>query len=314
VSLTSVVRGRLGEASLTFDCCDTEFTVQARGVRARTAAERARRTALDLEAQLDAFDTESAVSRLYREGRVTNEHVAAVVRRGLAYHDRTNGAFGIVDGALERDLKAYIRGETNAVTAAFASEDADESRVTVDGDRVTTDCRLDLNGLAKGYVVDRATSALSGVGREGFVGGGGDLSPPTGPVAVESPYGDDRPLRVLDTDWAVATSGGYRRERDGVDHVYDPQSGRVGARNESVTVVARRDCTEADALATTLSALPPDEALALAEEWNGVEALVVHDGSLRETAGFTAHLAADDRSLRRRTGDRWSDGRRTGVA
>ncbi|MFC7045610.1 hypothetical protein ACFQH6_09515 [Halobacteriaceae archaeon GCM10025711] len=57
-----------------------------------------------------------------------------------------------------------------------------------------------------------------------------------------------------------------------------------------MTVVARRDVMEADALATTLSALPRDDALALAEEWDGAEALVVHQGTIRRTGGFTDHV------------------------
>lgn len=79
--------------------------------------------------------------------------------------------------------------------------------MTVDDTTVETDGMLDLNGLAKGYIVDQATDALGGVGRREFVSGGGDMSPPTGPVAIESPYGDQRPLKTLDTAWAIATSG-----------------------------------------------------------------------------------------------------------
>ena len=125
-----------------------------------------------------------------------------------------------------------------------------------------------------------------------FVDGGGDMSPPIGPIAVESPYGeDDAPLRVLDTDWAVATSGSYRRRRGGLDHVYAPDADRVGARSELVTVVTARDCMEADAMATTLAASPAAAALELAESWGGLEALVVTGGVVRETGGFRDHVA-----------------------
>jgi len=117
------------------------------------------------------------------------------------------------------------------------------------------------------------------------------MSPPTGPIAVESPYGDSRPLKVLETDWNVATSGNYHRERDGIDHVYDPTSERLGARHESVTVVAKRDCMEADALATTLAALPLADALERAAAWPDLEAFVVHDGVFRTTEGFDEHVA-----------------------
>jgi len=276
---------RLGEEIRTFRCCDTDFRVQAAGLRASHAVSAARRTAKTLEGQLDAFDETSAVSELNDDGAVRNEHVARLVRRGLEYYDRTDRVFDIHQGRVEHDLKEFVRGTRESLPETFET-----GTVTVDDDHVRTSVPLDLNGLAKGYVVDRAAATLDGVGRRGFVSGGGDMSPPTGPVAIESPYGDDTPLKTLDTDWAVATSGGYRRERSGTDHIYDPTAERLGSRHESVTVVAERDCAEADAVATTLAALPLGEAESLAEEWPHLEALIVHNGVFHTTENFTDHV------------------------
>ncbi|WP_257300424.1 FAD:protein FMN transferase [Haloarchaeobius sp. FL176] len=283
-SLASLTE-RVGDSRCEFDCCDTTFRVQATGIRAETAVTVARDTAESLEAQLNAFDEGSAVSNLNREGEVANEHIARIVRRGLEYDDRTGGVFDIYQGRLEQELKTFLRGDSATPPTEF-----DTGTVRVSGSRVTTDVELDLNGLAKGYIVDRASEALPGLGRRGFVSGGGDMSPPTGPVGIESPYGGDTPLKVLDTEWHVATSGGYRRSRDGTDHIYDSTSESVGSRHESVTVVARRDCMEADALATTLAALPLDEARALAAEWDGLEALIIHDGVFHTTERFDTHV------------------------
>ncbi|WP_323675887.1 FAD:protein FMN transferase [Halorubellus sp. PRR65] len=283
-SLASVTE-RFGDGRCEFDCCDTTFRVRATGIRADAAVTAARDAAESLEAQLNAFDEASAVSQLNRDGVVVNEHVARLVRRGMEYDARTEGAFDIHQGRVEQELKAFLRGDSDAPPPAF-----DTGTVQVSESRVTADVELDLNGLAKGYIVDRASEALAGLGRRGFVSGGGDMSPPTGPVAIESPYGDDTPLKILDTDWYVATSGGYRRSRDGTDHIYDSTSESLGSRHESVTVVARRDCMEADALATTLAALPLDEARELAAEWDGLEALIVHDGVFHTTARFETHV------------------------
>jgi len=283
-SLASVYE-RFGDTRRAFNCCDTTFRVQAAGVRADAAVTAAQETAESLEAQLNAFDAASAVSQLNGDGEVANEHVARIVRRGLEYNDRTEGVFDIHQGRVEHDLKTFLRGDSETPPTEF-----DAGTVRISGSHVTTDVELDLNGLAKGYIVDRASEALGGVGRRGFVSGGGDMSPPTGPVAIESPYGDDTPLKLLDTDWYVATSGGYRRSRNGTDHIYDPTTESLGARHESVTVVARRDCMEADALATTLAALPLAEARELAAEWERLEALIVHDGVFNTTEGFETHV------------------------
>lgn len=285
MSVLDATYDRLGGDHRTFRCCDTSFHAHATGIRPGSATAAAKQAAETLQAQLDAFDAKSTVSRLNRHGAVTNKHVARIVRRGLEYFQRTDRVFDIHQGCVEHDLKTYLRGDSESRPQSFAT-----GAVTVDDTTVETDGMLDLNGLAKGYIVDQATDALGGVGRRGFVSGGGDMSPPTGPVAIESPYGDQRPLKTLDTAWAIATSGNYRRERDGIDHIYTPTAERLGARHDSVTVVARRDCMEADALATTLSAMPLAEAKSLAEGWAGLEALVVHDGVFHQTEGFDEHV------------------------
>lgn len=285
LSTLASVTDRFGVSSCEFSCCDTTFRVQATGIRAEAAVTAAQDTARSLETQLNAFDEASAVSRLNRDGDVQNEHVARIVRRGLEYYDRTGGVFDIHQGRVEQDLKRYLRGDSERPPTEF-----DTGTVRFSGSKVSTDVELDLNGLAKGYIVDRASEALAGRGRRGFVSGGGDMAPPTGPVAIESPYGDDSPLKILDTDWCVASSGGYRRSRRDTDHIYDSTSEMLGSRHESVTVVARRDCMEADALATTLAALPLADAKALAADWEGLEALIIHEGVFHSTAGFETHV------------------------
>lgn len=292
VALADAIAGayeRLGSGETSFECCDTHFTVSATGRGADRAVEAARETARSLERELDAFDDASAVAEINATGRVSNPHVARIVTRGLEYAERTDGRFDIRRGEFEHDLKAYLHGDTED-PPRVPSTDA-HNEISVSGEVVTADRPLDLNGLAKGYIVDRAREALDGVGRTGVVSGGGDIARPHGPIAVESPFGDSRPLVVLDTRWNVASSAGYNRRRGDLDHIYDPVSGRIGTRHDQVTVVARRDCMEADALATTLSALPLSEALALGNDWPDAEALVVTGGVFHRTEGFDEHLA-----------------------
>lgn len=268
-----------------FSCCDTTFHVRAEGHRAQLATRLAYHKARALESQLDAFDDDSAISQLNRVGIVTNKHVAAVVRRGLEYRELTEGVFDIFQGDLEMNLKVYLDFQTDTLSKKFSA-----GTVGYEGSTVYSDIRLDLNGLAKGYIVDRTSEALRDSKRTGFVSGGGDMSPPTGPVAIDHPESGDDFLEILDTDWSVATSGGYRRHREDKDHIYDPTSHQIGARQQSVTVLARRDCMEADALATTLAAMPLDEGMDLAEKWSGLEALIYNGGDVLTTEGFDRHV------------------------
>lgn len=289
VTVTTTLGPLADHAVARFDCCDTTFALHARGFRARVAIDRAATRMHSLERQLNAFADDSAVAELNQSGTVTNTHVATLVERALEYRERTDGMFDITRGTLADRTKAYIRGETATPPEGGTAVPA---TVAVDDDTVRTDRPLDLNGLAKGYVVDRTADALRGVGRSGFVDGGGDIASPAGAVAVESPFGDDAPITVLDTDWNVASSAGYRRRRGEVDHIYDPRSGQVGSRHDVVSVVAERDCVEADALATALAASPLEEAVDRAESSPGIEALVVHGGVYHRTSGFEDHEVA----------------------
>ncbi len=269
-------------SSLAFRCCDTSWTLQASGPGAEAALAAGQGEARRLERILNAFDPESAVSRLNRDGVVEDAVVVEVVRRGLEVAERTGGAFDIRQGRLERAVKAHLRGGDAAFPAPAANH------VEVEGDRVRVDGPIDLNGIAKGWMADRVREAMEPHGVTAFVDAGGDLTPPPGPVAVESPGGGL--LAVLETGWSVATSGNQNRRRGTVDHIYDPRTGHVGCRHEQVTVLSERDTAEADALATTLCSLPRADAWRLARSWDGLEALFVHEGKVWWTWGFLRHV------------------------
>jgi thiamine biosynthesis lipoprotein len=150
---------------------------------------------------------------------------------------------------------------------------------------------LDLNGIAKGYGVDRLGETLGAFGiASGLVGIDGEmramgLRPDGEPwaLAVEAPDPNRRaPHSILALqDAAVATSGDYRHwvEVRGrrLSHTMEPRRGAplVDA-PASVTVVART-CAEADAWATALMVLGPDSGAARAHE-HGLDALFLSRG------------------------------------
>ena len=156
----------------------------------------------------------------------------------------------------------------------------------------TSPLALDLNGIAKGYGVDRLAETLSSIGIEaGLVGIDGEmrahgLRPDGEPwtVAVEAPDPQRRaPHSVLALeDAAVATSGDYRHwvEVQGrrLSHTMDPCRGApMRASPASVTVVART-CAEADAWATALMVLGAETGADLTRQ-RGLDALfLLRDG------------------------------------
>ena len=93
---------------------------------------------------------------------------------------------------------------------------------------------------------------------------------------------------------AVSTSGDYQRTYrvDGVDyaHIIDPADGYPPRHMRAVTVVCA-DAGQADALSTALFVMPVDDALALADALDGVEAVVLdNEENWRYSAGFSAYL------------------------
>jgi thiamine biosynthesis lipoprotein len=158
---------------------------------------------------------------------------------------------------------------------------------------------IGLGAIAKGYAVDRVAALLVA---EGFssclVNGGGDVlgrgQKPSGPwiVGVRDPRGGpgdllgEMPLR----DAALVTSGDYERyaEVDGrrYAHILDPRSGRPAEGLASVTVLAST-AERADAWATALLVMGPEEAQGHLGSSSGLEALLVSPkGALSMSRGF----------------------------
>jgi len=168
-------------------------------------------------------------------------------------------------------------------------------------------CSIDLGGIAKGYIVDQAVGVLRGYVSSALVNAGGDLyalgSKPGGMpwvIGVQDPRRPDDPSAFIETlyvkDLAVATSGNYIRfvEIGGkrYSHIIDPRTGWPVDTIPSATVVAR-DTTTADALATAVSVLPPEESVKLPASLPGVEVLLFvrsGEGWFRYRSGGIAAL------------------------
>ncbi len=164
---------------------------------------------------------------------------------------------------------------------------------------------LELGGVAKGYAVDRACWVLEDLGvTSGMVWAGGDLKvigqKPDGSrwrIAVRHPRDPAEYLTVLELDsGAVATSGDYERyfEEDGVryHHILDPATGYPARKSISATVV-HGSCMEADALATALFVLGPQEGIALMDRLDTPGMVVGDDEEVYRTSSF-ARLEADE--------------------
>jgi FAD:protein FMN transferase len=182
--------------------------------------------------------------------------------------------------------------------------------------RRLTDCPISLNGIAKGYIVERASNAA--LERARGVHGlllnvGGDLrarGEMKGFVGIASPFADSEstePFTFIGIkDKSVATSGnaqrGFRISGRWYSHIFDPRSGLPVDRVASATVIAERS-VDADALAKVFNVLEPQESLRLANSLPGVECLIIaSDGQVSRSDGWNEYerprpvaiLLADD--------------------
>lgn len=262
----------------------------------------------EVDAQMSTWNAGSDLMRLNAApvggGVMVPDRLSEVLRLGLEIGLASGGAFDIGMGdavtawgfGSEAAAPERIRG---AMTARrVPTHQALEIDRTTGLVRKTSPLALDLNGIAKGYGVDRLaeTLAVHGIG-DALVGIDGEMRAlglrPDGEawtIAVEAPDPARRaPHTILALqDAAVATSGDYRHwvEVQGrrLSHTMDPARGApLIASPASVTVVART-CAEADAWATALMVKGSLEGAMLARRCNLNALFIDREGDhLRET-------------------------------
>lgn len=196
------------------------------------------------------------------------------------------------DHRASTDLAAVIRAcETWRVKSGGA----------FDASLNTCPSRLDLDGIAKGYVIDKALAAArraAPCATAMMVDVGGDLACwgdrawAVGVADPANPQDNAAPLAVLVLrDRALAVSGPGPRDRvvDGqpVSHLIDPATGQPAPRRQAAVVAL--NAMDADAFATALAVLPPARGVALADSLPGVEAMILDvDGTRHESAGWAS--------------------------
>jgi thiamine biosynthesis lipoprotein len=140
--------------------------------------------------------------------------------------------------------------------------------------------RMDVAGIAPGYAVDRICRSLERLGvRDAIVEIGGEVRawgrhPDGRPwrAAVEMPLaGERRPYTLVELNgMAVSTSGDYRDYRivggRRISHTFDPRTGAPVTHGLASVTVLHASAMTADAYATTLMVLGPEEGYRYAEQ------------------------------------------------
>jgi thiamine biosynthesis lipoprotein len=244
-----------------------------------------------VDALMSTYRSDSELSRLNRFDEPdwfgVSPDTAAVIDAALHVGRLTGGAFDVTVSPLvnlwnfgpvrRTEDRVPSAAEIDDVMARIGFEKIEVRLSPPAVRKERDDLSIDLSGIAKGFAVDRVADRLRQDKIQNYmvdVGGevkalGHNANGDPWRIGVESPKSDQRPIRVIPLDdLAVATSGDYRNyfEQDGVRycHLIDPRSGRpIGHKLASVSVIGP-DCARADALATALMVLGPDDGYNLA--------------------------------------------------
>jgi FAD:protein FMN transferase len=274
---------------------------RADAARLAEAAAVLRETFETLEAALSVYRPESDLARVNRAAGDAPVPIApltrAAVTAAMHYAEQTGGAFDPTVGPL-LELWGFRGGAAPEHVPPPAARTAALDRVGVAGVRLdgntlglaAAGMALDLGGVAKGWAVDRAYTALQALDLSGFMlnlGGNIRVAGEAAPgrpwtVGIRDPFQADRllgTLRLAD-GMAVATSGHYERfvEIDGVRyaHIMDPRTGFPVRGMAGVTVMART-AADADALSTALFVAGMESGAALLTRFSGAHAVFVPD-------------------------------------
>ena len=241
---------------------------------------------LRLEGLFSLYLPESALCRLNREGRLADPPTELVdlVNKSLLVAERSGGAF-------DPTIQPYWRWLRKTVETTGMIDPDEQSRwldkvdyreVSCTGEEMSfgqEGMALSLNGVAQGWITDRATEILRAGGARHclvnlgeFYALGGQPSGEDWVVGLRGLTGEEISLR----DRALAVSSGaglYFGTSRGKNHIIDPRTGDCVEARKVVAVTAR-EAWLADALSTACSVLTEEEGRALVAQWEGVELLV----------------------------------------
>ncbi len=237
----------------------------------------------------------SAISRINREAAArptpAGDELFSLIQRSLDISVLTHGAFDITYDSVGQHYDFRNRQRPDDATVAAAKPKIDFRLVELDDGAGTVHFRADgvrinLGGIAKGYVVERGVDMLASRGIEhAIVTAGGDSrllgdrrGQPWG-IGIRDPRKEGEvAISVPLSDEAISTSGDYERffDEDGIryHHILAPSTGAPAEGVHSATVIGP-DAVMTDALSTSVFVLGVDQGLRLIASLPDYESIVI---------------------------------------
>jgi len=203
----------------------------------------------------------------------------------------TNGAFDITVGKIiqmydfiDKVMPAQTEIDSALVFVGYKKIYCNESEFFKDNPNII----IDLGGIAKGFIVDKAVAYLKEKGiTNSAINAGGDLFVMQNPetdvwkIGIQHPRNPSALFGSVEVkDMAVVTSGDYEqcfiKDEKRIHHIIDPKTGFPSYNSVSVTVIAP-NTTIADALCTALFVMGPEKAIKFVNLKDDIEVLIVFE-------------------------------------
>lgn len=254
----------------------------------------------ELDKKLSLYNAESEIAKINKfagNGKVAvSPEMAELLGKSLLYSELTQGAFDITVGPLVqlwgfKEHKPVIP-EKEKIEDVLKRCGYVSIKIHPGSNEVSFSkpgMEIDLNAIAKGYIVGEGARLLKKAGvTSALINAGGDIYSIGAPfgkegwnIAIQHPRKKNKVIaKLILADKAVATSGDYENffvhEGKYLSHIIDPKTGRPSDRGVVSATVISSDAAEADALATALIVMGKGEGINLINRLDGVEAIVIY--------------------------------------
>lgn len=251
--------------------------------------------AVRIDELMSTYKESSRISELNRsaaKGAVyAGAELAGLIERALDISVLTRGAFDITYDSVGQHYDFRERVRPDAETIAKEKQRIDYRLVEVDRVASTVrflqeGVRINLGGIAKGYVVERGVDILrrSGVENAIVTAGGdsrllGDRRGRPFMIGIRDPRSDDAvAIQVPLEEEAISTSGDYERffDEDGIryHHIIQPSTGEPAGGVHSASVFGP-DAVLTDALSTSVFVMGVDMGMRLIAGLPDYESIVI---------------------------------------
>ncbi|MCR9172207.1 MAG: FAD:protein FMN transferase [bacterium] len=268
--------------------------------QAKTAAKAGLNRVIALERMISSWDPNSETSRVNINAGIAPQKVSIelfeLVRRSVKISRLTQGVFDITFASIDKiwDFNSnYTKIPDSAEIKASVSK-IDYRKIVLNPADTTIflkekGMKMGFGAIGKGFAAEEAKSIMIENGAtSGVVNAGGDLC-----AWGEKSYQNEWTIGIQDPDnkgnvlmsvpardCAVVTSGNYEKFVliDGQEycHIIHPKTGWPARNMKSVTIICP-NAELADGLATSVFILGATEGLALVNQLEGVEAIIIDD-------------------------------------